>query len=305
MDAKEWTPWSAIAGAASTARNRPGSTRYLALVSTARRMSAPSTRSLASAARSFRGSFTSGGAISRRTICRLSASTRFVASRISPRGAGTTRSVVCWRSARARHERPWTSCTFAALTRIATANTASVACARPMRLERIMRRAGRRRRRRGGWRGALQEDLLVGRGDVHVQTLLGDGLQPLATRRVSNRRLQPDPLGFERVAPLPELSDVSLLPDAVDSPCYDARRDQDETNEHERDEGAAAGLYASLRHARNALSRALRARGLRAISSADAVSARRVSVSPSRRPRQVQIGCLGGQTQSALHSRKA
>ena len=136
-DANECTPRSNIAGAASTARNRLGIVRYLDDVSIARAMTLASTCSLASAALSLRGSLTSRGAISNRTVSRLCASTRCVSSRMSPRGAGTTFSAVCWRAARARQLVPCTSWTSAALMRIATANTASTACANPIRLERI------------------------------------------------------------------------------------------------------------------------------------------------------------------------
>ena len=103
--------------------------------------------------------------------------------------------------------------------------------------------------------GALQENLLVGCWDVHVQPLLGDGLKPLATRRIANRRLQPNPVRLERVAPLLKLPDGPLLPHAVNPACYDARRHQDETNEHERDERPPTRRYATFRHA---LNRALR-----------------------------------------------
>jgi hypothetical protein len=152
------------------------------------------------------------------------------------------------------------------------------------------------------WLGPRQKDLLIGSGDVHVQSLLGDRLQPRPTGSIANRRLQFDALRLERLELSLTLPDVDLLHDAVSSPCYDARRHQDETNEHERDERAPAGGYTSLRHAR---SRALRARGFRATSSSDAVIARRVIVLPSGRPRQVHTGCLGGQMQAALQSRKA
>lgn len=71
---------------------------------------------------------------------------------------------------------------------------------------------------------------------MHVQPLLGHGLQSLATRCFANRRLQPNPFRLERVAPLLKLPDGPLLPHAVNPACYDARRDQDETNEEHRDD---------------------------------------------------------------------
>src|SRR5512143_1444134 len=165
-----------------------------------------------------------------------------------------------------------------------------------MRLERIMWRA------RGFVRGAREKHLLIRGWDVHVQSLLGDRLQTRSARRVTDIRLQPDAIRLERVALLLELSNLPLLLDTEDPPCNDARRDQDETDEHHGDEAAPTRLYSALRHAR---SRALRARGLQATSSADAGIARRVMVVPSGRPRQVQTGCLGGQMQAALHSRNA
>src|SRR5690242_7059938 len=121
-------------------------------------------------------------------------------------------------------------------------------------------------------------------------------------RCFSDRGLQPDAVRLERVAFLLELSDFPLLLNAEHSPCNDARRDQDETDEHHGDHAAAPRLYSALRHAR---SRALRARGFRMTSSAEAGMARLVIVVPSGRPRQVQTGCFGGQTQAALQSRNA
>ena len=137
---------------------------------------------------------------------------------------------------------------------------------------------------------------------MHVQSLLGDRLQPRSARRITNRRLQSNALRLERVELPLTLSNVGLLHDAVSSPCYDACRDQDETNQHEGDDRSPARGYAALRHAR---SRALRARGFLTTSSSDAVTARRVIVVPSGRPRQVQTGCFGGQIQAALHPRIA
>lgn len=146
-----------------------------------------------------------------------------------------------------------------------------------------------------------QKDLLVGSGDVHVQSLLGDRLQPRPAGSITNRRFEFDALRLERVELSLTLPDFDLLHDAVSSPCYDACRHQDETNQHERNERPPAGGYAAFRHAR---SRALRARGFRATSSSEAVIARLVIVVPSGRPRQVHTGCFGGQMQAALHSRK-
>src|SRR5437773_4179695 len=104
---------------------------------------------------------------------------------------------------------------------MASAKIASVACARPMRLERIMCRAW------GLVRGAREEHLLIRGRDVHVQSLLGDRLQVRPARCIPDRCLQPDAVCLERVALLLELSDFLLLLDAEHSPCNDARCDQD------------------------------------------------------------------------------
>src|SRR3954468_6836322 len=150
-----------------------------------------------------------------------------------------------------------------------------------------MRRSG------GGAARWIEEHLLIRSGDVHVQSLLGDRLQPRAAGRIANRRFEANALGDKSVTRALHVSNSVLLVDAIDSPCYDARRDQDETNQESGDEGPPApARYSSLRHARR---RALRARGLSRTSASEAVTARRVTVVPSGTPRQVQIGCLGGQ----------
>ena len=157
----------------------------------------------------------------------------------------------------------------------------------------------RRTRRRAV--ATLQDDLLLGSRDVHVEALLGDRLEARPARCFPNYALEPNTLRLQRVSPLTELSNFGLLAYAERSPCYDARSHQDETNEQDGDGRPSSGRYSALRHAR---SRALRARGFVAVSSSDAVTARLVRVVPSGRPRQVQIGCFGGQMQAALHSRK-
>src|SRR5690348_6273541 len=169
---------------------------------------------------------------------------------MSPRGAGTVRSVDCWRSARARHAFPCANCTRADWIRMASANTASVACASPMRLERIM--FGARSFVGGvrvGW--AWEQHLLIRGWDVHVQALLGDRLQARSARCIADRRLQSNAVRLEPVAPLLELSDFALLLNAENSPCNDARRHQDETDQHHRDQSATTRLYSALRHARS------------------------------------------------------
>jgi len=162
-------------------------------------------------------------------------------------------------------------------------------------------RSARRAREGARTIATLQDDLLLGSRDVHVQALLGDRLEARPTRIIPNYAFEPNTLLLQRVPPQLELSNFGLLAYAERSPCYDARSHQDETNEEDGDRRPAPGRYSALRHAR---SRALRARGFAAVSSSDAVTARRVRVVPSGRPRQVQTGCLGGQIQEALHSRK-
>lgn len=93
---------------------------------------------------------------------------------------------------------------------------------------------------------------------MHVQPLFGDGDHARTTRRRADRAVETNPLGLERCASFLETTDLPHLVDAVNSPCYDARGEQDETEEHAGDEGPAAQAYSALRHAR---SRALRARG--------------------------------------------
>jgi hypothetical protein len=156
-------------------------------------------------------------------------------------------------------------------------------------------------RARSGAVATLQDDLLLGGRDVHVETLFGDRLESRPARCSPNYAFEPNTLRLQRISPLTELSNFGLLAYAERSPCYDARSHQDETNQQDGDRRPATGGYSALRHAR---SRALRARGLAAVSSSDAVRARRVIVVPSGRPRQVHTGCFGGQMQAALHSRK-
>src|SRR5690242_5315226 len=130
--------------------------------------------------------------------------------------------------------------------------------------------------------------------DVHVETLFSDRPEPSETRCRANLTFEPHALSLERVTLSFEIANLALHLQAANSSCYDARRHQDETNEHQRDETPRA--YSTFCHAR---SFALRARGLRSTSSSEAVIARRVSVVPSGRPRHVQTGCFGGQMHAA------
>ena len=159
----------------------------------------------------------------------------------------------------------------------------------------------RARRTRRSAVATLQDDLLLGGRDVHVEALFGDRLESRPARCFPNYAFEPNTLRSQRISPLTELSNFGLLAYAERSPRYDARSHQNETNQQDGDRRPSPGRYSTLRHAR---SLALRALGLAAISSSEAVTARRVRVVPSGRPRQVHTGCLGGQMQAALHSRK-
>ena len=259
---------------------RPGNVRYFALRVDARaRINAAfdAERSPARDAAS-RGSRTSRGAISSRTISRLCASTRRVASRMSPRGAGIVSrdASADARRARATHCRA-RAARCAAFTRMASAKTREqrVREADAARANHVARRARRFVARSGG----VQDHLLVGLGNVHVETLLGDRLQAGAARRVANLSLQPHALGHQRVARSLEIANLALPVHAVHSPCNDACRHEDETNEHERDERRVAPRL-TRRFAMREAARCERA-DCASTSSSDAVSARRVSVVPS------------------------
>src|SRR5215510_5519437 len=152
------------------------------------------------------------------------------------------------------------------------------------------------------WRPTAQEHLLIRLRNAHVQTLLGDGLKFRSARVITNRRLELDPLGGERIATTLKIEQFPLVLNSRHPTCNDACRRENEPDEDEGDHRPPAGGYLALCHARR---RALRARGLSRTSSADAMTARRVIVTPNGRPRHVQIGCFGGQIQAALHSRNA
>jgi hypothetical protein len=90
----------------------------------------------------------------------------------------------------------------------------------------------RERRRR-------EHDDLVGRRHVHVQSLLGNGRQPRAARRVTNLSIELYTLGFESLTPAVEVAHCARLIDAVRPACNDACRHEDETKERERNARAA------------------------------------------------------------------
>src|SRR5581483_9281386 len=97
---------------------------------------------------------------------------------------------------------------------MASANTASVACVRPIRLDRIIWPArawrGSRRRHRRMYGRARQENLLIGRRNMHVETLFGDRLQARTSRCVANGGLEANPIGLERIATLLQRSNIAL-----------------------------------------------------------------------------------------------
>ena len=112
----------------------------------------------------------------------------------------------------------------------------------------------------------------------------------------SRRALSPSSSARRRV----ELRQALRFTDADRAAPDDGKRDEHESGENDPHHGPSAHGYAALCHAR---SRALRERGLSAVSSGLAVRARLVSSSPSAFPRQVQWGCFGGQMHAWLHSR--
>src|SRR5437879_6330742 len=159
-----------------------------------------------------------------------------------------------------------------------------------------------------------KNDHLAVRRHIHMKALFGDRDEAGTTRRIADLGLQLYPRGVRRVALAFQRAKVSRLVDPERPPSNDAHGHREETQHPQADERArgesgaspaTALTLAALYAARHARSLALRDRGLRAISVSPGVTARRVSVSPSARPRQVHIGCFGGQTQSALHSRNA
>src|SRR5512141_124726 len=105
---------------------------------------------------------------------------------------------------------------------------------------------------------------------------------------------------FQRPKPRFNARHLPGLRIAVAPPRNDGHSRKDESDENGRDDPSAADAYAALRHA---LSLALRARGLRSTSAAEGLIAFRVTSDPAATPPQVHCGCIGGHTQSRLHSR--
>src|SRR3954454_3371623 len=108
---------------------------------------------------------------------------------------------------------------------------------------------------------------------MHLQTLLGDRLKMRAARRRADLSFEPQPLADQAGAPRLERADLSGARDPVRAPQDHPRRDDHEAEQDEGEPEPPARGYLA-RHAR---SFALRARGLRAISSGVATVARRVS----------------------------
>src|SRR6266540_298086 len=134
----------------------------------------------------------------------------------------------------------------------------------------------------------------------------------LPRRQIAQPALELRALALEIGPAAVDLLNPSRLGDTEAAAPDDGETNDDEETENRPDDrpptrgpGAATRLSASYAARRHRRSLALRARGLRRVSSASAVIARRVTNSPSATPRQVHCGCFGGQMQSRLHSRIA
>ena len=135
---------------------------------------------------------------------------------------------------------------------------------------------------------------------MHPEPTLGGNTKALPRRGIPNLTLEPGALAFELRSFHVELREGLGLPNADRSAPYDRQRDENESGEHQGDQGSTPKRYAALRHAR---SLALRERVLEFLSASLATTARLVRTSPRACPRQVHCGCLGGQMHDRLHSR--
>ena len=72
---------------------------------------------------------------------------------------------------------------------------------------------------------------------MHVQPLFRDRHDSGPARRVADRGIEPHPLRLERLTLLLQGTNRSDLTDAIRSPCNDARSDQDETKQSQREDG--------------------------------------------------------------------
>lgn len=126
-------------------------------------------------------------------------------------------------------------------------------------------------------------NLSVGR-NVHAEPPFGDRDEPDAGRCVADLRLEP----YTLVPQLPEAGFDGAHPAGlsvtVTAPGDDCGCGENEADEDGSDDPPSLYRYAARRHAR---SRALRARGLRDISSAEAFTALRITSSPRARPPHV------------------
>jgi hypothetical protein len=185
-----------------------------------------------------------------------------------------------------------------------------------------------RRRLRAG----QDHDLGVGR-HPHPEALLGDPADARAAGGLPDRALQRGALGDELRAPPVERLELARVRDARHAPPDHGGADEHEGDERERDDHAPAraaprrrgapGRAAGRRPLRLAArghaappaagaparshtrSLALRARGLRAVSSGPAGAARRVTTVPNGTRSHVHAGWRGGQTHAELQSRNA
>lgn len=135
-----------------------------------------------------------------------------------------------------------------------------------------------------------------------TQTRLDFGNEHRPTRSFPDATGELSGLGFERKTLSPEEVQFSSHTDRGSLSRYDPPSHDKQNNEPHTKPEAAPHLHAAILNRRN---RALRARGLEAISPSAGTMGLRVTTSPSFRPRQTQTGYAGGQTQARAHSLKA
>jgi len=74
---------------------------------------------------------------------------------------------------------------------------------------------------------------------VHVEALFGDWCEPRSAGRIANLSVELHAFSFEGLTPAIQLAQRARLPNAVCPACNDARGNEDETNENERDSRAS------------------------------------------------------------------
>src|SRR6476469_885116 len=158
---------------------------------------------------------TSGSASATRVSSRLSTSMSPLASRMSPRGAGSFDAAKCWRRAFFDQSLPCTTCTFAACAISASANRTKAPWTTATRLGPFIASLTRQ-----------NHDLVV-RWDMHAQPGLGDGAEALARRCIANLALDPRALALELGASVLELGQSPRFADS-DRPSPDDREGDDQ-----------------------------------------------------------------------------